>query len=400
MDHRQKQVVSISLITAFALIGDSMLYIVLPIYWKEIGLSSIWEVGLLLSINRFIRIPLTPVVWWLYRFVPMKTGVLIAILIASVTTMLYGVSGFWLLLICRCAWGLAWTLLRMSGMRLIAEMEESSQGHYTGIYNGLYRLGSLFGMLFGGIFASLIGFQSMTLVFGLLTLLGIIFYVSLDEIEKGEEGQVYQVIKQRWLARDVVKVLMTGMLIALVIQGLFASTLSHVIEARIGHGEFALFGFVIGASALSGIIQAIRWGWEPFVAPKTGRWFDGLVMKERTLCWMFLSFGGLSLLAVMLKVSGWFLVMLLLIQLLSTILTTLTDTLAFQKASAQTDKNRFLASYSFVQDMGAALGPLCGYTMIQFFGSSSVFWLMLIISLLLVSMWARGRELHVTSDPA
>ncbi|CAM5244049.1 MFS transporter [Bacillus safensis FO-36b] [Bacillus safensis subsp. safensis] len=111
-------------------------------------------------------------------------------------------------------------------------MEESSQGHYTGIYNGLYRLGSLFGMLFGGIFASLMGFQSMTLVFVLLTLLGVIFYVSLDEIEKGEEGQVYQVIKQRWLTRDVVKVLMTGMLIALVIQGLFASTLSHVIEAR------------------------------------------------------------------------------------------------------------------------------------------------------------------------
>lgn len=36
------------------------------------------------------------------------------------------------------------------------------------------------------------------------------------------------------------------------------------------------------------------------------------------------------------------------------------------KASAQTDKNRFLASYSFVQDMGAALGPLCGYTLISF----------------------------------
>ncbi|PRO40186.1 MFS transporter [Bacillus sp. LLTC93] len=397
MDHRQKQVVSISLITAFALIGDSMLYIVLPIYWREIGLSSIWEVGLLLSINRFIRIPLTPVVWWLYRYVPMKTGVLIAILIASVTTMLYGVSGFWLLLICRCLWGLAWTLLRMSGMRLIAEMDEGSQGHLTGLYNGLYRLGSLFGMLFGGLFASFIGFQSMTLVFGLLSLLGCIFYVSLDEIEKGQGNEVYQGIKQKWFARDVVKVLMTGMFIALVIQGLFASTLSHVIEAKIGHGEFALFGYVIGASALSGGIQAIRWGWEPFVAPRTGRWFDRVVLKERMLCWMFLSFGGLNMLAVMLKVSGWFLVMLLLIQLLSTTLTTMTDTFAFQKASTQTDKNRFLASYSFVQDIGAALGPLCGYTMIHFFGSSSVFWLMIIISLLLLSMWARGNRSHVSS---
>ncbi|MED1749723.1 MAG: MFS transporter [Bacillota bacterium] len=400
MDRRQKQVVSISLITAFALIGDSMLYVVLPIYWREVGLSSIWEVGLLLSINRFIRIPLTPVVWWLYRYVPMKTGVLIAILIASVTTILYGVSGFWLLLICRCVWGLAWTLLRMSGMRLIAEMDEGSQGHLTGLYNGLYRLGSLFGMLFGGLFASFIGFQSMTLIFGLLTLLGCIFYVSLDDIEKGQGKEVYLGIKQKWFARDVVKVLLTGMLVALVIQGLFASTLSHVIEAKIGHGEFALFGYVIGASALSGGIQAIRWGWEPFVAPRTGRWFDRLVLKERMLCWMFLSFGGLSILAVMLKVSGWFLVMLLLIQLLSTILTTMTDTLAFQKASTQTDKNRFLASYSFVQDIGAALGPLCGYTMIQFFGSSSVFWLMIIISLLLLSMWAVGGRLHVSSDAA
>lgn len=374
-----------------------MLYIVLPIYWREIGLSSIWEVGLLLSINRFIRIPLTPVVWWLYRYVPMKTGVLIAILMASVTTMLYGVSGFWLLLICRCLWGLAWTLLRMSGMRLIAEMDEGSQGHLTGLYNGLYRLGSLFGMLFGGLFASFIGFQSMTLVFGLLSLLGCIFYVSLDEIEKGQGNEVYQGIKQKWFARDVAKVLMTGMFIALVIQGLFASTLSHVIEAKIGHGEFALFGYVIGASALSGGIQAIRWGWEPFVAPRTGRWFDRVVLKERMLCWMFLSFGGLNILAVMLKVSGWFLVMLLLIQLLSTTLTTMTDTLAFQKASTQTDKNRFLASYSFVQDIGAALGPLCGYTIIHFFGSSSVFWLMIIISLLLLSMWARGNRSHVSS---
>ncbi|AOZ88033.1 MFS transporter [Bacillus xiamenensis] len=396
MDHRQKQVVSISLITAFALIGDSMLYIVLPIYWREVGLSSIWEVGLLLSINRFIRIPLAPVVWWLYRYVPMKTGVLIAILLASVTTMLYGVSGFWLLLICRCAWGLAWTLLRMSGMRLMAEMDEGTQGHLTGLYNGLYRLGSLFGMLFGGVFASLIGFQPMTLVFGLLTLLGCIFYVSLDEIEKGKETQVYQGIKQKWLSREVVKVLLTGMLVALIIQGLFASTLSHVIEVKIGQNGIALLGYVIGASALSGAIQAIRWGWEPFVAPRAGRWFDGVVVKERMLCWMFLSFGALSILGAMLKITGWFLVMLLLLQLLSTILTTLTDTLAFHKASTQTDRNRFLASYSFVQDLGAALGPLLGYTVIQFWGANSVFWLMIMMSVLLLSLWTRGNRQHVS----
>lgn len=66
---------------------------------------------------------------------------------------------------------------------------------------------------------------------------------------------MYHGIKQKWFTRDVVKVLITGMLIALIIQGLFASTLSHVIEAKIDQDELTLFGFVIGASALSGVIK-------------------------------------------------------------------------------------------------------------------------------------------------
>ena len=43
-----RQVIVISLITAACLIGDSMLYIVLPICFAQAGLSSLWEVGIIL----------------------------------------------------------------------------------------------------------------------------------------------------------------------------------------------------------------------------------------------------------------------------------------------------------------------------------------------------------------
>ncbi len=42
-------------VMAFAGLGDAILYPILPVYAKELGLPIIY-VGLLLSINRFVRI--------------------------------------------------------------------------------------------------------------------------------------------------------------------------------------------------------------------------------------------------------------------------------------------------------------------------------------------------------
>lgn len=61
------QVVMIAIITGLCILGDSMLYVVLPTHWNEAGLTSLWEVGALLSINRFIRVPLNPIVSRLYK---------------------------------------------------------------------------------------------------------------------------------------------------------------------------------------------------------------------------------------------------------------------------------------------------------------------------------------------
>lgn len=55
-----KPIIFLALITAVSLFGDSMLYVVLPIHWNDVGLTSLIEVGILLSANRFVRLPLAP----------------------------------------------------------------------------------------------------------------------------------------------------------------------------------------------------------------------------------------------------------------------------------------------------------------------------------------------------
>ena len=116
-ERASRQVVVLSLITAACLIGDSMLYIVLPVHFAEAGLASLWEVGIILSVNRLVRLPLNPAVGWLYRRISDRTGIFIATVLATLTTFGYAFAdGFAAWLFLRCLWGVAWTLLRLGGV--------------------------------------------------------------------------------------------------------------------------------------------------------------------------------------------------------------------------------------------------------------------------------------------
>ena len=55
MMQSSQAVVFIALATAFSLLGDQMLYSVLPTHYAEIGLMP-YQVGLILSVNRWVRL--------------------------------------------------------------------------------------------------------------------------------------------------------------------------------------------------------------------------------------------------------------------------------------------------------------------------------------------------------
>jgi MFS family permease len=365
----------VALITAACLLGDSMLYVVLPTHWDEMGLTTLWEVGVLLSVNRFVRLPLSPLVGWLYRSLCKRTGILLAVTLAAVTTAGYGMAeGFWSLFWLRCLWGVAWTFLRLGAYFTIMDLaDDHHRGYYFGTYNGLFRLGSLFGMLLGGILADSWGITPVSLAFSIMAAASIPVVLSCVAVERtgGVAPQMSTVSFSIWKRPTVTWTMLSGLCVALLFQGVVAAMLSHVIEGRLTFAP-QIGGFLAGAAAIAGFLQALRWGWEPFLAPWFGRLSDG-VKGRRKLFVTWLAAAALLFAMVPVQMPFWLWLFLFLgLQLTATALTTLMDAIASDVAS-RTSKLTVMTTYSMMTDLGAALGPSLGFTVGSWFGSEAAF---------------------------
>lgn len=355
----------ISLVTAVCLIGDSFLYIVLPIYWQDAGLSSLYQAGVLLAVNRFVRLPLGPVVTWLYRKMSIRAGILLAVLLAGITTASYGlVSDFWLWLLLRSVWGFTWSLLRLGAyFAILTVSDKENHGRYMGTYNGLYRLGSLAGMLLGGFLTEWYGLQTVALLFAVPAFLSIPFvlrYVSNVQLAglTGQNSPLTQVFSML-AEKQLMLTLMAGMFIAMFYQGILASTISHVMYTHLS-SHVILFGVTIASVALAGILQALRWGWEPFLAPWFGKLSD--IPGRRHPFFIATLLGAALLIAFIPSPLPplWWILLLIGIQITATVLTTLMDALAAEAAPASSPMI-FMSVYSIMLDLGAAIGPILAY---------------------------------------
>ncbi len=341
-----------------------MLYVVLPTHWQEMGLTSLWQIGAILSINRLVRLPLNPLVSHFYKRISARNGILFAVLLSVLTTAGYGlVSDFFIFLLLRCLWGLAWTFLRLGAYFTILDYStNANRGRCMGLYNGLYRLGSLVGMLAGGILADIFQVKITALLFACLSLAcipAVFLYIS-----HSAKGMVEDAAKSErdfsfWQNLDTLPVLLVGMLVAMIYQGMFTSTLSYIIEIH-NSPTTAIGDLLIGAASLGGIIQAIRWGWEPWLAPFFGSLTDGsngryilLVLSTATAALLF------TILPIEMPLPLW-LLLLLLLQLTATSLTTITDALAADIAT-NSAKVKIMTLYSLLIDLGSAIGPMLAY---------------------------------------
>jgi MFS family permease len=390
-DPNMKPIKVISLLTAACLIGDSMLYIVLPTHWREAGLNSLWEVGALLSVNRLVRLPLNPFVGWLYKRISTRSGIIFASLLAIITTAAYGlVSGFIPLLVVRCVWGLAWTFFRLGAYITVIDCSnDSNRGHCMGTYNGLFRLGSLAGMLVGGFLADSFGLRNTALVFSAIMFFAVpaAFFnmPRRKDGDKTQEGIKYAGKMALWKDSDILWALATGMLVAMIYQGMFTATLSYLVQSH-NAPLINLFGVMIGAASLAGILQAMRWGWEPWLAPWIGRASDGKNGRRKILT-VSLVFGGVLFMLTPLNIplEPWLLVLIGL-QLTATTLTTLTDAAASDAAS-RSSKVAVMTAYSLSIDLGAAVGPFAGYLLNSYVGIYASYWLAAVVLLLLAAVW-------------
>ncbi|MFP3387238.1 MFS transporter [Brevibacillus sp. SIMBA_040] len=395
------QVIAVALVTALCMLGDSMLYVVLPIYWEEAGLSSLWEVGVLLSVNRLVRVPLGPLVGKWYERTGGRTGLFLAVGLAFVTTFAYGFQGFWLWFIARCLWGVAWTFLRLGAYSLIVTVaEEHNRGQFMGLYNGLYRLGSLGGMLGGALLASVYGMFFAAAVLATLSLFALILlFLYVRPIFTNQSTQAVQRLEERslWKQKRVLATLVTALVVTMVYQGMFASTLSRLIELR--HPFIAVGGVMLGAAVLASLVQGLRWSWEPWAAPLFGKLSDHYGRKKLFIWTLIAGSILFGLLQASVMVAIWFAI-LLGIQVTATIVTTVVDTLAADEAAKQTNSTALMTAYSVITDIGAALGPLAAFWMDGSVGLDVMYIIIAIALLAIAFAWAgEKRWVKMSSAP-
>ncbi|MDP7450576.1 MAG: MFS transporter, partial [Candidatus Latescibacteria bacterium] len=228
----------VSLATASSLLGDQMLYAVLPTIYIDLGLQP-YQVGFLLSANRIVRLVTNHLAergcrrWslaWLLT-VTLTTGALLNIAYGTVT---------WFpgLLAARIVWGVCWSFIRQIGLMTVVDAaaeESEGQAHLgraMGFYSGISRLGSISGNLLGALGHDLLGFSATLLIFAVASLLCVPL------------GPWSRRGLPRTRPKDTVTngpiprgLLVCGFASGCVGQGLIAATLGAVLGARLGDIE-------------------------------------------------------------------------------------------------------------------------------------------------------------------
>ena len=163
-----------ALTLALALPGDTLLYLLLPLYAATFGVT-LPEAGVLLAANRLVRIASYG---WVGRFYATK-GPRAACLLASfgaiASTFMYAVgSGIWLLLVARLIWGLSYAAMNIANQALPTAILIGA-AERVGRSRAIIAVGPTVGLIGGALLATAYGPRSVFLALTAVALLAPVF---------------------------------------------------------------------------------------------------------------------------------------------------------------------------------------------------------------------------------
>ncbi len=156
-------------ILGFTLFGDSLIYSVLPVHAENLGIPLVW-VGVILSINRWIRLATNPMAVKVYGKIGIHRTIFSACALAVATTVLYAFPvGIFLFLVARILWGLCWSHLRLGAYLVVFHTARKKLGLALGSMRAVSRLGSAFALLAGGALVDNLGYSGGLVSMGFLS---------------------------------------------------------------------------------------------------------------------------------------------------------------------------------------------------------------------------------------
>tara|TARA_B100001250_G_C19815928_1_gene798389 strand:+ start:2606 stop:3757 length:1152 start_codon:yes stop_codon:yes gene_type:complete len=341
--------------TAFSLLGDQALYAILPTYYLELGLLP-WHVGLLLSVNRFIRVFINHWVARICKKLPVRPLFVIALFVGAILTLIYALTDvFALLLIARLTWGFCWAIIRQIGLMTVSENStERFAGRSMGFYSGLSRLGSVTGNFFGGLGHDILGYTGILTLFSGLSLLAL----PLGSFSFSDDGNSeVRDDDKRKMVNAGKSVVFGGFAIGFVGQGALMSTLGLFLTKEIGTG-ITLGSFFIGVATLTGGLMATRW-LADLLAPLLGALSDFWGRSFGTFLFLMVGSCALGIAGIEGNLSIRVFCIILFFVCATGASVALVAEAGLRGATA-------VASYVTAVDLGACAGPLAGWMMPQF----------------------------------
>ena len=349
------------------IMGDSILYIILPSNYeyfqiKEfLGIDGGFWVGFILSINRFIRFFSNIFSVKVIKSLGLKNTMYFASILGAGSTFGYAVlKGVFLIIIMRIIWGISYSLFRLCYQLKIFSYDSSNFGINIGFCLSVQRLGSFIAVTFGVYLATVFG------LFNILFLLSIFLIPAFIIITKIKEIDLARVSdnKLRWnllffdysdlLRRNILLLSFfkfsssftsNGLAIATIIPFLISINKSYSVESII-----LIAGLIVGFRWIADIISGIIFG---YLSDKFGRKKNIIASSILMIVAIIFSISGIEFyLSIFCIVMMFF---------LSVSLETSLDS-QLGDISPNKEKSSILSRYSTWQDLGAAFGPIIGYT--------------------------------------
>lgn len=328
-----------SLIMSFALLGDALIYAVLPIYAEDFGVTMPM-VGILLSINRFVRVFTYGIISNLANTYGMRSMCIVAALMATSSTAIYGLSnGFLPLFLARIVWGIAYAILVLSTLAYAIQYRAKA-GTRVGTSQAIQRLGPILSLLLGTWLVTQVGPSKVFILLAIPTSLGIIIGLYLPKHEtpnKKVEKTKHKIAKPTLL--DILFFLQ-----GYGVDGLFAVTVTLML-AKTNDFNIAILG--------GGTLLALRHFGEAIAAPIFGYIADIIGAKKIFLISALLTVSGLLLIS-----QDYIIIGAIILLIFRGALAALGPAIIAQSEVSEENILGNLARMQTWRDLGAALGPV------------------------------------------
>jgi len=345
-----------------SLAGDASLYAVLPSRPAAAGVD-LAAVGLLLSLNRLVRLGFNPLSGLLYDRFGRRRLYTLALVLGTASTAMYATApGLGPFLAARAVWGASWALILVGAYSMLMDVASpENRGLLSGTLQTAYFLGAAFGMA-GAWLADAFDFRTAMFVCAGITALGVGATLGLPETHppanRGAPPPRPAGATRSWRGLLVINVLYAlGFFCA---NGVFYSTLGRYLNE--GWGTVVTLGNLrVGVTTLTGSLLLVRSLMGLLAGPVAGRLSDRLGRWQVAAACALVSgigFLGLASQHVLLALAGGA-ALLLGIPAMVAILAALTGD--------RSDSRGYGVAFGGLATFGAAgaaAGPLLGYALL------------------------------------